>query len=92
MSASVWLPVGEGGTVLAVPVAAVQRLQDRWTVFVPREEGVFEIRTIGRGRDMGGEVEILSGLRPGEPVVVEGAFLLRAEAEKARGAGEQHEH
>ena len=92
MSASVWLPVGEGGTVLAVPVAAIQRLQDKWVVFVPREQGVFEIRTVGRGRDMGGEVEIVSGLRAGETVVVEGAFLLRAEAEKARGEGEQHEH
>jgi cobalt-zinc-cadmium efflux system membrane fusion protein len=92
MSASVWLPIGEGGTVLAVPVAAIQRLQDKWVVFVPREQGVFEIRTVGRGRDMGGEVEILSGLKAGETVVVEGAFLLRAEAEKARGEGEQHEH
>lgn len=92
MSASVWLPVGEGGTVLAVPVAAIQRLQDKWVVFVPRKQGVFQIRTVGRGRDMGGEVEILIGLKPGETVVVEGAFLLRAEAEKARGEGEQHEH
>ena len=92
MSASVWLPVGEGGTVLAVPVAALQRLQDKWSVFVPREQGVFEIRTVGRGRDMGGEVEILSGLQAGDTVVVEGAFLLRAEAEKARGEGEHHEH
>ena len=92
MSASVWLPVGEGGTVLAVPVAAIQRLQDKWAVFVPREQGVFEIRTVGRGRDLGGEVEILTGLQAGETVVVEGAFLLRAEAEKARGEGEQHEH
>jgi cobalt-zinc-cadmium efflux system membrane fusion protein len=92
MSASVWLPIGEGGTVLAVPVAAIQRLQDKWVVFVPREQGVFGIRTVGRGRDMGGEVEILQGLQAGETVVVEGAFLLRAEAEKARGEGEQHEH
>ena len=92
MSASVWLPVGEGGTVIAVPVASVQRLQDKWVVFVPREPGVFEIRPVGRGRDMGGEVEILQGLPAGETVVVEGAFLLRAEAEKARGEGEHHEH
>ena len=92
MSASVWPPVGEGGSVIAVPVASVQRLQDKWVVFVPGDEGVFEIRTIGRGRDMGGEVEILGGLKPGETVVVEGAFLLRAEAEKAGGEGEKHEH
>jgi cobalt-zinc-cadmium efflux system membrane fusion protein len=92
MSASVWLPLGQEGNVIAVPVAAVQRLQDKWTVFVPREQGVFEIREVGRGRDMGGEVEILQGLQAGETVVVEGAFLLRAEAEKARGEGEHHEH
>ncbi len=39
-----------------------------------------------------GEVEIVSGLSRGETVVVEGAFLLKAEADKARGAGEAHEH
>jgi len=92
MSASVWLPVGQGGNVITVPVAAVQRLQDKWTVFVPRAQGAFEIREVGRGRDLGGEVEILTGLQPGETVVVEGAFLLRAEAEKGRGEGEHHEH
>jgi cobalt-zinc-cadmium efflux system membrane fusion protein len=92
MSATVWLPIGEGGAVIAVPVAALQRLEDKWCVFVPREPGVFAIRPVGRGRDMGGEVEIVSGLSAGETVVVEGAFLLRAEAEKARGEGEHHEH
>jgi cobalt-zinc-cadmium efflux system membrane fusion protein len=50
------------------------------------------VRTVGRGRDLGGEVEIVSGLRAGEAVVVEGAFLLKAEAEKARGEGGHHEH
>lgn len=92
MSATVWLPVGEGSPVIAVPVAALQRLDDKWSVFIPRTEGVFEVRAVGRGRDLGGEVEILSGLEAGETVVVEGAFLLKAEAEKARGEGEQHAH
>jgi membrane fusion protein, heavy metal efflux system len=92
MSATVWLPVGEGRPVLAVPVAALQRLGDRWCVFVPRAEGVFEARVVGRGRDLGGETEILSGLEAGETVVVEGAFLLKAEAEKARGEGASHDH
>jgi membrane fusion protein, heavy metal efflux system len=92
MSATVWLLVGEGTPVIAVPVAALQRLEDKWSVFVPRAERVFEVRAVGRGRDLGGEVEIVSGLQAGETVVVEGAFLLKAEAEKARGQGEQHEH
>jgi cobalt-zinc-cadmium efflux system membrane fusion protein len=92
MSATVWLPIGEGSSVIAVPVAALQRLDEKWSVFIPRAEGVFEVRNVGRGRDLGGEVEILSGLEAGETVVVEGAFLLKAEAEKARGEGEEHAH
>lgn len=92
MSATVTLPVGDGGTLLAVPVAALQRLHDAWCVFVPREPGVFEVRPVGRGRDLGGEVEVVSGLAAGETVVVEGAFLLKAEGEKAEGAGAHHDH
>jgi cobalt-zinc-cadmium efflux system membrane fusion protein len=92
MSATVALPVGGGGTLLAVPAAALQRLHDAWCVFVPRGPRTFEVRPVGRGRDLGGEVEVLSGLVAGETVVVEGAFLLKAEGEKAEGAGAHHDH
>jgi membrane fusion protein, heavy metal efflux system len=92
MSATVSLPIGGGDSLLAVPVAALQRLHDAWCVFVPKGKGVFEVRTVGRGRDLGGEVEIVSGARAGEVVVVEGAFLLKAEAEKAEGEGGHHDH
>jgi membrane fusion protein, heavy metal efflux system len=83
MSATAWLPVGEQGVLLAVPAAAVQRVRDRWCVFIPKDDRTFEIRPIGRGRDIAGEVEILSGVRAGEPIVVDGAFLLKAEAERS---------
>jgi cobalt-zinc-cadmium efflux system membrane fusion protein len=79
------------GRIIAVPVAALQRMADRWVVFIPKDTSTFEVRTVGRGRDLGGEVEILTGLRQDETVVVEGSFLLKAEADKARGEGE-HEH
>ena len=95
MSAMVSLPVGDAtGKVVAVPIAAVQRVGDRWAVFAPGgAPGVFEVRPVGRGRDLGGEVEILSGLAPGDPVVVDGAFLLKAEFDKARGeGGHDHDH
>ena len=65
----------------------------RDTVFLPKTEpGMFEIRPVGRGRELGGEVEVLSGLAPGDVVAVDGAFLLKAEADKARGEGGEHEH
>jgi len=93
MSATASVPLGSGGSnVLAVPTAAVQRIQEQWYVFLPRSKDTFELRPIGRGRDLGGEVEILSGLKAGETVVVDGAFLLKAEADKSRGEGGGDEH
>lgn len=92
MFATAWISTGgEGEQVVAVPAAALQRMDDRWIVFLPREAGRFEVRPVERGRDLGDEVAILSGLKPGERVVVEGAFVLRAEAEKGEGGGE-HQH
>jgi membrane fusion protein, heavy metal efflux system len=93
MSAAAWVRLGDAASnVVAVPTASLQRVEDEWRVFIPKGEGTFEIRTVGRGRDLGGEIEIVSGLRPGERVVVDAAFLLKAEAEKARGEGAHHEH
>lgn len=91
MSATAWLPVGdEAGLLLTVPSAALQRVRDRWCVFVPKDVRTFEIRPVGRGRDLAGEVEIVSGLKAGEIVVVDGAFLLKAETEKSSGEHEEH--
>lgn len=92
MSASAWLQVSTGQNIVTVPVASLQRVRDQWVVFVPKSERTFEIRNVGRGRDLQGEAEVLTGLVPGETVVVDGAFLLKAEAEKAEGGGDHHDH
>jgi cobalt-zinc-cadmium efflux system membrane fusion protein len=91
MSATVSLPLGEpgGAPVIVVPVAAVQRVGSSWAVFIPHGERTFEVRAIGRGRDLSGDVEALSGLTAGEALVIDGAFLLKAEADKARGGGHE---
>jgi cobalt-zinc-cadmium efflux system membrane fusion protein len=91
MSASAAVPVGTtGAPILSVPVAAVQRVRNEWCVFLPMDASHFEIRRIGRGRDLGGEVEVLSGLEAGEQIVVEGAFLLKAQAERSEGGHDEH--
>lgn len=91
MSATAMVPVGAGdAAILTVPVASVQRVRNAWSVFLPADEGHFEIRPIGRGRDLGNEIEVLSGLRAGETVVVDGAFLLKAQAEKGEGGHDDH--
>lgn len=93
MSATAQLPLGDAAaTLVSVPAASLQRLADGWHVFLPRGEAAFEVRGVGRGRDLGGEVEILSGLQAGDEIVVDGAFLLKAEADKRAGAAEQHAH
>jgi cobalt-zinc-cadmium efflux system membrane fusion protein len=89
MTASALVPLtNTTGRVLTVPAAALQRVADGWVAFVPRgdDEWHFEVRPVGRGRDLGTAVEILSGLAEGDRVVVDGAFVLKAEAEKARGS------
>ena len=90
MSATATLPVGDTGAILTVPVASVQRVRNEWCVFLPKDANHFEIRRIGRGRDLGGEVEVLSGLRAGETIVVDGAFLLKAQAEKGEAEHGAH--
>jgi len=91
MSATATLPVGAtDADILTVPVASVQRVRNEWCVFLPKDTSHFEIRRIGRGRDLGGEVEVLSGLRAGEMVVVDGAFLLKAQAEKGEVDHDAH--
>lgn len=93
MSATARVPLGgQGQGVVAVPAAALQRLSQTWCVFVPHGPGKFEVRPVGRGRDLGGDVEVLNGLAAGELVVLDGAFLLKAEVEKSRGEGEEHAH
>lgn len=91
MSATATLPVGTtGAPILTIPVASVQRVRNEWCVFLPKDANHFEIRRIGRGRDLRGEVEVLSGLRVGEHIVVNGAFLLKAQAEKGEGGHDAH--
>jgi membrane fusion protein, heavy metal efflux system len=83
---------GQSQMILTAPAAALQRVGDRWLAFVPKGAGEFEMRPVGRGRDVGNDVEIVSGLKAGETVVVDGAFLLKGEAEKRLGGGDAHGH
>ena len=73
----------EGTPVVVVPEAAVQRRGDGFAVFVQEGEGRFRVRPVKTGRKAGGVIEILEGLKAGEPVAVQGVFFLASEAAKA---------
>lgn len=76
-------PHTTGGTpVVVVPESAVQRRGDGFAVFVQEGEGRYRIRPVRTGRKAGGVVEILDGVKAGEPVVVQGVFFLASEASK----------
>ena len=59
----------------------MQTIGARQVVFVPApdEEGKFLARTVELGPLHGDRVAIRSGVQPGEVVVTEGSFFLRAE-------------
>jgi cobalt-zinc-cadmium efflux system membrane fusion protein len=66
---------------VVVPSTAIQAIGEHSVVFLPvaEEEGTFVQRTVQVGPSHHGLSTILSGLQPGETVVTEGSFLLRAE-------------
>ncbi len=70
-----------GGSAVVVPRSAVQSMGVRQVVFVPveGEEGKFIQRQVRLGSPIGDNYTVLSGLKPGESVVTEGSFFLRAE-------------
>jgi Cu(I)/Ag(I) efflux system membrane fusion protein len=78
-----------GAPVVVVPRAAVQTIGGRQVVFVPvdGEEGRFLQRTVELGRIIGESYVVIKGLEPGEVVVPEGSFFLRAESHRNAPSG-----
>jgi membrane fusion protein, copper/silver efflux system len=73
---------------IVVPVNAVLDSGLKKTVFVDRGEGLFEPRQVETGWRFDDQVEIVNGLKPGEPIVVSGNFLIGSESQlKEEAAG-----
>ncbi len=75
---------------LAAPRTAVEIVEDQPVVFVETDEG-FTLRPIKIGRKDALQVEIVSGLRPGERYVAQGGFTLKAELAREELSG-GHSH
>lgn len=66
---------------LVIPGEAILDSGEQQTVFVDRGEGRFEPRIVRSGvKDDGGNVEILSGLKEGEQVVISAQFMIDSES------------
>lgn len=64
--------------VLTVPRSAIQRVDGKALVFVKSLQG-YERRAVETGVSGGDLVEVRSGLRDGEEIATDGAFLLKSE-------------
>ncbi len=73
---------------LFLPEVAVQEVDGAPTVFVRTAPDLFEPRQVTVAPASGGYVEVLSGLRSGEEVAVEGGFLLKSQLLKSTLAEE----
>ncbi len=73
------IPMGAAKDVLSTPAAAVVQHEGVKFVFVQTGPKTFRRADVKTGRETDQAVEIVSGLKPGEPVVVQGATALKAE-------------
>jgi len=81
MFATVQVPTSYSRQTLAIPMPAIQQVEEKTVVFVRKDETHFEVRPVQTGKTVNGLVEIISGLRASEPVVTQGAFHLKSVVE-----------
>ena len=74
------IEIGGVEPVLTVPDSSVLDTGSRQAVLIDKGEGRFEPRDVTIGRRGGGLIEIRSGVKDGEPVVVSANFLIDAES------------
>lgn len=82
------ITVEQQPAALVVPVAALQTFRD-WDVVFVRVGDTYEIRPVELGKRDAARVEVLSGLKADDQVVVEQSYLVKADIEKS---GASHDH
>lgn len=80
------------GEDLMVRSEAVQRVEDRTVVFIPKDDkpGHFEVRDVELGGEQDGYRKILSGLSLGDRVVTKGSFMLKSQMLKGEMGDDDH--
>ena len=69
-------------SAVLVPEIAVLRSGEKNTVFLAKDNGMFEAREVTLGsRSEGGNYEVLTGLSEGEHIVTSGQFMLDSESQ-----------
>src|SRR5262249_24605936 len=84
MFADVSIDAGVAGAGAVIPRAAVQNVGNRTVVYLadPKQPGRFVEREVRLGDRSGDEVAVLSGVQPGDTIVANGSFDVRAERDR----------
>jgi multidrug efflux system membrane fusion protein len=80
MFISVKLGSGSKGDLLVIPDRAVGSDQNKKFVFVVSEDNKVAYREVALGRNVGGQRIVLTGLKPGERVIVDGIQHVQPDA------------
>jgi cobalt-zinc-cadmium efflux system membrane fusion protein len=92
MFVTVQLPAAGEQQSLVIPAAALQEIDGQPAVFVQSSDTTFQKRVIEAGPTVAGFVPVASGLKPGERVVTDGAFMLKSKLKAASiGVSEEDE-
>ncbi len=78
MLATVQFPTSMKLATLSVPADAIQDIDGKPTVFVRTSLSQFSARQVETGSSGDGRIEIVRGLKAGEPVVSKGAFAVKS--------------
>lgn len=90
--AEVYLIGAERANTLSIPVKALTEELGTFYVYVQLGEDCYEKRRVQVGISDGCNVEVLSGLKAGEHVVVEGAMVIKLAGSGGAIPGHTHEH
>ena len=91
MQANLRLGVGRKTILLLVPKESILDNEGKKIVYVLRTGEEFERRDVVVGDEYGGKVAIVSGVKPGERVVTQGAYQLKLQELRPANAG-AHTH
>lgn len=78
--------------VISVPVSALIEEQGVYSVFIRLDEEGYRKQTVTLGANNGSEVQILSGLKPGDEVVTVGAYQIKLASASNAIPAHTHNH
>ncbi len=78
--------------VISVPVSALIEEQGIYSVYIQLDEEGYQKQEVTLGADNGAEVQILSGLHPGDKVVTKGAYQIKLSAASNAIPAHSHQH